>query len=1106
MGGGERGTVGAGTSTGQAGRWRGHLLAAAVALAATLGLATVNGGDNAAAEPGDPTGSAATHGSELVSRIAGATRIETAVELSQHAYDSAATVVLARSDLYPDALAGAPLAHALDAPILLTPSDHLASAVAAEIARLGAETAILLGGENALEPQLASELQAAGLTVDRIAGSNRYDTARLVAQRVGTDDGMYVVEGHNADPARGWPDAVSVSGLAAFEARPILLATRDALPEETESLLRGTAGTVTIVGGEAAVSAEVADALARVADEVERLAGANRYETARAVADRAVAAGFDTQRTWLVSGDGWPDALVAGPVAAAADVPVLLVPSRSLEAAPVVRDWILAYRGLLEDVRLIGGPAAISEAVEAAVRALLDAAAGDGPDVSVTASDITGLSGSVAFPAPRLWEVAADGEVYTQVAVPGIDVGGELPERPAVPTAQLLVAVPEGAEVAVDATASVAESHDDVLLLPGAHESADSHHEDDERFATPPFARDEAVYAADRAYPEAVATVRSVGSHRGLDLAQVTVAAGSHNPVARTYDAYDAVAFEVSFTGGEGHFVTSQAVSLLEPASRLGLSLPLNAAAVLDHIAVDVPPLACPGEELMVLTHPDFAEPAAHLAEWKNDRGLVTTVFEVGWGTDLWTVDDVTALIRDRYDSCLIRPSYVLLLGGVGHIPSATAVTWHERDDLTETIATDLPYGHLDPPDLETNPEDADALSQLVPDLITGRIPADTVAQAQTAVDKIIAYESSPPTDPAFYERTTHAGEFECCRTDLVTTSGAVGQAEPEFTPGVSDRTFIEASEYVRDAAEFFGYDTQRIYARTTSSDYDLLGIDDTPLAYNDQTPLPADLLGGLGWDGSTADIIDAFDDGSFLVTHRDHGAPQRWSTPAFRTSDVEATSNGDRLPVIWSINCSTGQFDGASPSLAEAALFHDDGGAVGVIAASGLSPSTHNTRLTRALTDTVWPVSHPGLNPVALTVPGDPRIGDMLHQARLRMLALVEADGATAGYVRDQYLMYHVIGDPTLQMWTSQPDPLPTGHELTMLDGRALVDYPVDGASVTLWESDRLGTRPIGRATVEDGQAEVAFEVEPSPLVQLQVSVDADDRVPRRLTPHHIP
>ena len=76
-----------------------------------------------------------------VHRIAGASRLATAIGVSQDQFPttgSATAVVLARSDTFPDALAGGPLAAKVGGPLLLTPPSGLDPTVQAEIVRVAA--------------------------------------------------------------------------------------------------------------------------------------------------------------------------------------------------------------------------------------------------------------------------------------------------------------------------------------------------------------------------------------------------------------------------------------------------------------------------------------------------------------------------------------------------------------------------------------------------------------------------------------------------------------------------------------------------------------------------------------------------------------------------------------------------------------------------------------------------------------------------------------------------------------------------------------------------------------------------------------------------------
>lgn len=323
-------------------------------------------------------------GPGLTLRISGPDRIATAVALSE-LRATADTVLIARADAYPDALAGAPLAAALDAPALLTGSAGLDARVAAEVERLGATTAYLLGGPAALSSAVADDLRAVGVTtVSRLSGDDRFATAAVIAEEVVERTGAshaYVVEGANADPARGWPDAVAVSGLAALEGRPILLVTQPALPAATrDALTELELDAATIVGGMGAVSADVEAAVAEAigADEaVDRVAGATRYATSAVLADLAIAAGADEARPWLATGRNWPDALAAGPAVAADGGVLLLIDGQGLAGSPPTRDRLAAAD--VDRAIMVGGFGVVQPAARTQVERLVRPGVDDGP-------------------------------------------------------------------------------------------------------------------------------------------------------------------------------------------------------------------------------------------------------------------------------------------------------------------------------------------------------------------------------------------------------------------------------------------------------------------------------------------------------------------------------------------------------------------------------------------------------------------------------------------------------------------------------------------------------------------------------------------------------
>ena len=302
-----------------------------------------------------------------IPRIAGPDRYSTGAALSAAAFDSADTVVLARGDQYTDALVAAPLAAASDAPVLLVPPEGRAtSAVIAEVDRLGATGATVVGNiEGSVITSLVQEtdLQLSGIS--QITGVNRFDLSAAVARAVvdagGSTDRVLVAAGGAPAGRSPWPDALMASLLGSRELSPVLLTDPDNLSPETAQVL-GEFGPdrVSVVGGGgvAAVGEAVSDQIAALGPGVDRLAGPSRLETAVEVMSEVEAGGIDLSSFYITTADNFPDALAAGPALAQLDAGMLLM-GTSDGSTPVV-EWIADRADEIEDVIAIGGPAALA--------------------------------------------------------------------------------------------------------------------------------------------------------------------------------------------------------------------------------------------------------------------------------------------------------------------------------------------------------------------------------------------------------------------------------------------------------------------------------------------------------------------------------------------------------------------------------------------------------------------------------------------------------------------------------------------------------------------------------------------------------------------------
>lgn len=302
-----------------------------------------------------------------VERVLGPDPVTMAVSVSHRLVPYSEHVVLARADDYADALTGGPLAAALGAPLLLTGRDSLHEEVADEIVRLRARRVTLLGGPAAISEAVADGIRALNVTdIQRIAGSNRFETAAAVAAVLRPDGAphAYLARGGDADPLRGWPDAVAVGALAATTRTPILLTDIGSVPASTSASLAALGATrVSVVGGTAAVQDTVDAALAAAGLTTDRLAGDSRFSTSTAIAGAALDAGATPSQTWLVGGGAWAEALVAGPLVAGSGGVMLMTDVTHWESS-AARDWLLQRTDGIDKVWLLGALQAIPSRID----------------------------------------------------------------------------------------------------------------------------------------------------------------------------------------------------------------------------------------------------------------------------------------------------------------------------------------------------------------------------------------------------------------------------------------------------------------------------------------------------------------------------------------------------------------------------------------------------------------------------------------------------------------------------------------------------------------------------------------------------------------------
>jgi putative cell wall-binding protein len=313
------------------------------------------------------------------SRLAGANRFDTAKSVARAAFSTADVALIANGRAFPDALAGAFYAGTLPGPILLTERNALPDETKQALAALQTKEVVILGGPVAVSDAVATQLSqmnttapgGGALIVRRIGGTDRYDTARLVATEagpevVGTSDGKktaFLASGIN------FADALAAGPLAVTLKFPILLTDPNAVSPPVRQAFGALAiRRVILLGGTRAVSESVATALRQDGYEVVRIGGENRQETAALLADGYInALGCRFEHVGLSRGDDFPDALAGGPRAGLRPEPILLTVSKDTLGS-AAENWLQRHRDSVDTIEAFGGPAAVSDSVLDAAR------------------------------------------------------------------------------------------------------------------------------------------------------------------------------------------------------------------------------------------------------------------------------------------------------------------------------------------------------------------------------------------------------------------------------------------------------------------------------------------------------------------------------------------------------------------------------------------------------------------------------------------------------------------------------------------------------------------------------------------------------------------
>jgi Pro-kumamolisin, activation domain/ell wall binding domain 2 (CWB2) len=321
-------------------------------------------------------------------RLWGSIAINTAISISGHDFadngtatvngeDSqgriqAGAVVLSRSDEFYDALAGSALAAQQKAPLLITPPSALNAGVQAEIQRVLPQggTVYLLGGTAALSQAVQDQITSLGYTVTRFAGSNMFDTARLIDQAISPNPTKVIVA-----TGEQYYDALSAGAAAGANPGTVVVLTdgktMPAISAQYLNTLKPTAAYG--AGGPGATALANAIKSKQVtwgtSVPVTSLVGATAPDTSLLLAGKFFT---NPPEVAIATSSSWYDALTGGAAAGLNDSPLLLTAPSALYSGDATYISAQATHGTLKSALILGGPAALSATIMSQVQGAME--------------------------------------------------------------------------------------------------------------------------------------------------------------------------------------------------------------------------------------------------------------------------------------------------------------------------------------------------------------------------------------------------------------------------------------------------------------------------------------------------------------------------------------------------------------------------------------------------------------------------------------------------------------------------------------------------------------------------------------------------------------
>ena len=409
--------------------------------------------------------------------------------------------------------------------------------------------------------------------------------------------------------------------------------------------------------------------------------------------------------------------------------------------------------------------------------------------------------------------------------------------------------------------------------------------------------------------------------------------------------------------------------------------------------------------DLLIICYDQFISAMTDFVNWKRTRGVNTTI--VGSSTAGSSYEAIKNYIQNQYNANN-NLTHVLLVGDVSQIPG-------------------YPYsgGGNDYSGLGDNAYGQIVGNDIYNDVFIGRFSASTTARVQTQANRVITYERDLTSSATWLQK-------------------AEGISRKEGEPGHDGEDDYQHMDNIRTDLLHYGYNP--VYQRYANLS---------------------------GYVGSASIISSDINSGVGIINYANHGQETAWGYNSsdyiyYANSHVNALTNENKLPFIFSVACLVGKYDHSSDCFAEAWM-----------------NATNNNNPTGAIGAIMSYIEQPWYPPMwaqdefidILVESYGYNIKHTWGGAAINgLMGIFDHYSTSSSEAVGTYQAWILYGDPSLMLRTKTPQSMTATHAGTVASLASSYVVNVsngDGALATITDASH---NILGKATVSNGTATISL------------------------------